>query len=397
MVTMPSRGSLICISMVLETIWRMRTAKRRARAGSAIGPPEVRASRRRSGGPVPGPTPSVRGVGRTGSFYCERWGATGSFYWRAVGEGGLSRGPQSESDTSCRCVDSSVTSGRSASNRSQASRTSVTCPAPPATVATPTCARRCRSWSPTSAAATAKRRRSSATIGRTTARLPLSEWTSPSSRSAVSVPVNTLTASLSCSCGPLAGSRPELARGGGRGGPSSGARLLAHLEGLDHVVDLDVVERPQADAALVTLADLGRVVLEPAEGLHRQVVGDHGTVADEPCLRVAHDGAAADQRTGDVADLRHPEDLADLRRAELDLLELRLEHPLERGLDLVDGLVDDRVVPDVHALAVGQLGGLALGPDVEAQDDDVVGQREVDVALGDATDAAVDDPQRAVR
>src|SRR4051794_5015617 len=211
-------------------------------------------------------------------------------------------------------------------------------------------------------------------MGRTTARLPLSEWTSPSSRSAVSVPVNTLTASLWL----------------------LGARDLAHLEGLDHVVDLDVVERPQADTALEALADLGRVVLEPAEGLHRQVVGDHGTVTHEPCLRVSDDRAAADQRTGDVADARHPEDLADLRRAELDLLVDGLEHALESGLDLVDRLVDDRVVPDVHTLAVGQLGRLPLGPDVEAQDDDVVGQRQVDVALGDPTDAAVDDSQRDV-
>src|SRR3712207_9060602 len=76
-----------------------------------------------------------------------------------------------------------------------------------------------------------------------------------------------------------------------------------------------------------------------------------------------------------------------------DLLVLRLEHALEGRLDLLDRLVDDRVVPDVHALAVGELGGLTLGSDVEAQDDDVVGQRQVDVALGDATDAAVDDPQ----
>src|SRR4051794_40277968 len=239
-------------------------------------------------------------------------------------------------------------------------------------------ARRCRSWSPTSAADTANRRRSSATIGRTTARLPFSEWTSPSSRSALSVPVNTLSAS------PL----PV--------GPVSGARDLAHLEGLDHVVDLDVVVRPQADTALVTLADLGRVVLEPAEGLHRQVVGDHGTVTHQPRLRVADDRAAADERARDVADPRHPEDLADLRRAELHLLVDGLEHALESGLDLVDGLVDDRVVPDVHPLAVGELGGLTLGPDVEAQDDDVVGQRQVDVALGDPTDAAVDDPQRDV-
>src|SRR3954464_9422557 len=246
-------------------------------------------------------------------------------------------------------------------------------------MARPTTARRCRFWSPTSAAETAKRRRSSATTGRTTARLPLSEWTSPSSRSAVSVPVNTR---------PLPCCRATSAR--------SGARDLAHLEGLDHVVDLDVVERPQADTALVALADLGRVVLEPAKRFHRQVVGDHGTVTHEPRLRVADDRAAADQRTGDVADTRHPEDLADLRRAELDLLVDGLEHALESGLDLVDRLVDDRVVPDIHPLAVGELGGLALGPDVEAEDDDVVGQRQVDVALGDPTDAAVDDPQRDV-
>src|SRR6059058_3056519 len=129
----------------------------------------------------------------------------------------------------------------------------------------PTTARRCSSWSPTSAAATAKRRRSSATMGRTTARLPLSEWTSPSSRSAVSVPVNTLTAF------PLRAART-----------SSGARLLADLEGLDDVLDLDVVERPQADTALVAVADLGDVVLEAPQRLHGEVVGDDGAVTDQP-------------------------------------------------------------------------------------------------------------------
>src|SRR5690242_12227792 len=162
-------------------------------------------------------------------------------------------------------------------------------------VATPTCARRCRSTSPTSAAATANRRRSSATIGRITARLPLSECTSPSSRSAVSAPVNTLTASRQA---------------------CSGAGLLADLERLDDVLDLDVVERPEADTALVALADLGDVVLEPPQRLHREVVGDDHAVAEQPRLRVPVDRAAAHDGTGDVADPRHPEDLADLRRAE---------------------------------------------------------------------------------
>src|SRR4051794_15601950 len=189
---------------------------------------------------------------------------------------------------------------------------------------------------------------------------------------------------------------PRACEGRGGRGLFSVARLLAHLEGLDDVLDLDVVERPQADTALVALADLGDVVLEPAQRLDGQVVGDDDAVADQPGLRVTDDRAATDDRTRDVADARHPEDLADLRGAELDLLVLGLEHALEGRLDLLDRLVDDRVVPDVDALAVGELGGLTLGPDVEAQDDDVVGQRQVDVALGDRAHAAVDDPQRDV-
>src|SRR3954451_476271 len=185
---------------------------------------------------------------------------------------------------------------------------------------------------------------------------------------------------------------------GGRGGrgPFSVGRLLAHLEGLDDVLDLDVVERPEADTALVALAHLGDVVLEPAQRLHGQVVGDDDAVAQQPGLEVPVDRAVAHDRTGHVADLRDAEHLAHLGAAEPDLLELRLEHALEGRLDLLDRLVDDRVVPDVDALAVGQLRRLTLGPDVEAQDDDVVGQRQVDVALGDPADAAVDDPQRQV-
>src|SRR4051812_16474938 len=217
-------------------------------------------------------------------------------------------------------------------------------------------------------------------MGRTTARLPFSEWTSPSSRSAERLPVNT------CSPLPRCWATSTL----------SIPRLLADLEGLDDVLDLDVVERPQADTALVALADLGDVVLEAAQRLDGEVVGDDDAVADDPGLRVPVDRAGPDDGTSDVADARHAEDLADLRRAERDLLVLRLEHALEGRLDLLDRLVDDRVVPDVDTLAVGQLGGLPLGPDVEAQDDDVVGQRQVDVALGDTADAAVDDPQRDV-
>src|SRR5690606_28794229 len=119
--------------------------------------------------------------------------------------------------------------------------------------------------------------------------------------------------------------------------PVSDAGLLLHLVGRDDVLELEVVERAQVDTALVALADLGDIVLEASQTGHLDVLGDHDTLAGDARLGAALDEAAAHDRTGDVAELGGAEDLADLRRAELDLLVLRLEHALEGLLDLVDG------------------------------------------------------------
>src|SRR5205085_1601248 len=115
----------------------------------------------------------------------------------------------------------------------------------------------------------------------------------------------------------------------------------------------------------------------------RQVVTDDHAVADEARLGVAADLTTAYQGAGDVAELARAVDLADLRRAELHLFVLGLEQALERRLDLVDRLVDDRVVADVDALTLGQLARLALGPDVEADDHRVGRHGQHDVVLGD--------------
>src|SRR3984957_16412928 len=147
----------------------------------------------------------------------------------------------------------------------------------------------------------------------------------------------------------------------------SGAWLLPHFEGLDHVTDLDV-SIADADTALKAFADFGRVILEPAQRVDAEVVLHHDTVPDQPGPAVPDDSAGANDRTGHVADLWHPEDLAHLGGTELHLFELGLEHALERGFDLVDRLVDDRVVPDVDALALRQLARPAGRPDVEADD-----------------------------
>src|SRR6185437_15547684 len=175
-------------------------------------------------------------------------------------------------------------------------------------------------------------------------------------------------------------------------GRGLGPRLLPHLERLDDVLDPNVAVA-DADTALVALADLGHVLLEPAQAFDREVVGDDHAVPDDPRLAVARDRAGADDAARDVADPRHPEDLADLRRAELSLLELRLEHALERGLHFLDRLVDDRVVADVDALALRELACPAGRPDVEADDHGVGGDGQVHVVLGDGANAAADDPE----
>ena len=96
---------------------------------------------------------------------------------------------------------------------------------------------------------------------------------------------------------------------------------------------------------------------------------------------------------GDGADAGDPEDLADLGVAGDHLFELGREHADHGVLDVLEQLVDDLVGPDLDAFGLGQLTGLAVRADVEADDGGVGGGGQLDVVLGDAADAAVDERQ----
>ena len=73
------------------------------------------------------------------------------------------------------------------------------------------------------------------------------------------------------------------------------------------------------------------------------------------------------------------------------LARLRIEQAGHRFLHLVDQFVDDRVELDLHAFALGGVGGAGFDLDVEADDDRIRGGGEQDVVLGDRPDGGVDD------
>ena len=110
-------------------------------------------------------------------------------------------------------------------------------------------------------------------------------------------------------------------------------------------------------------------------------------------MRPAGDDARADVAAGDGADPGHPEDLPDLGLAGDDLFELRGQQADHGLLDVLEDLVDDLVGPDLDVLGLGQLPGLAVRADVEADDRGVGRGGQRDVVLGDAADGAVHERQ----
>ena len=85
---------------------------------------------------------------------------------------------------------------------------------------------------------------------------------------------------------------------------------------------------------------------------------DDDVVAQHPHLRAALDQAVQNVAAGHGADLGDAEHLAHLDHAQHLLLALGRQHAGQRRLDLVDRLVNDVVVLDLDA---GALGGLARG------------------------------------
>ena len=168
------------------------------------------------------------------------------------------------------------------------------------------------------------------------------------------------------------------------------ARNLDLFVGLDDVAYLDIRVR-EHHTALIAGLDLGCVVLLVTQGLNLGVGSDDVVIAQQANLAVADNLALGDHAAGDGTHRGGLEQGADFGRTGVAFLVNRLEHALERSLDLFDGLVDDRVVTNIHALLGGHLRRLAFCTGVEGNDDGVGSRCERDVGLGHSAHTTVDD------
>ena len=143
----------------------------------------------------------------------------------------------------------------------------------------------------------------------------------------------------------------------------------------------------------MTDGDFLGVVLEALEDRQRPFVDDD-VVAQQAHFCAALDLALGDLAARDFADLRDVEHLLDRGVAEKHFAPGRREQARHRRFHFIDQVVDDVVIADFDALAVGRALGLLVGAHVEADDDGLRGARQRDVRLGNTADASMDNARQ---
>src|SRR3989475_368516 len=161
------------------------------------------------------------------------------------------------------------------------------------------------------------------------------------------------------------------------------------LEALDLVTRLDVVVGLHRDTAFGTVADFLDVFLEAAQRF-QLAFEDHHAVAQYADRLVALDHALDDHRTGDGAQLGTAEDVADLGDTDDLFTDLHAQQTGSHLLHLIDHVIDDREVTQVHAIGFDDATGRSIRTHVEADDGGLRSGRRVGVRFSDAAHAGVD-------
>src|SRR5436309_4034610 len=122
---------------------------------------------------------------------------------------------------------------------------------------------------------------------------------------------------------------------------------LFHLVDLKQVAFLNVVEPGELDAALIAFTHLLGIILFAAQRLKR-IIADDRAVADNPGTATALDHATQHTATSycsHAADLEH---LLYKHATLFDLALFRLEHALQRELQVVRNLIDHVITSNLY-------------------------------------------------
>src|SRR5581483_4803310 len=159
---------------------------------------------------------------------------------------------------------------------------------------------------------------------------------------------------------------------------------------LDDVTFARVGPVLQPHPALIAGVHLAHVILEASERRDSAVIDDLAT-ACYPRRRATADDAIAHVAAHNRLAAPGAEDRTHLGVAVDYLAELRLNEATQRLLDVVEQIVDDLVLPDLHTLLLGK--GLHRSVDAHVEGDDNGPRRhgQVDVVLGWRADGIVDD------
>ena len=95
---------------------------------------------------------------------------------------------------------------------------------------------------------------------------------------------------------------------------------------------------------------------------------DHGVVADQAHFGPAFDLPFGDTTAGNLADLGNVEHFQDLRIAEEGFVQLRIKHPRQGALNVVNEVIDYRIIADLNPLALRFITGLLVRADVKSDD-----------------------------
>src|SRR3546814_224336 len=169
-----------------------------------------------------------------------------------------------------------------------------------------------------------------------------------------------------------------------------GPLAFLDFERFEEIARLDVGEvLGEGHAAFEPGPNLGDVVLEPAQRRDLALIDDDILARDARLQRLA-EHALGHQQPGRLAVLAGREHLADFGAADDILDHQRSKLARHRRLHRVGEVVDDIVILKLNAAALGNLARLGVRTDVEADDRRARGTRQRHVALGDATDARME-------